>query len=276
MTRTTECIQRATRVAGHFAADGTWIQCGRFADGMTALEWHPPDAPLRADVLRASVFALLVVAGIAWTIRPWLQLGDLYPGKAAAVFAAGMAMAFGYVGAHHPYVRFGPANYVTMIRVMMVALIASLIGEPEIPRAALAASIGTAVMTVLDGVDGWLARRSRMTSAFGARFDMETDAALVMVMSILIWLYGKAGVWALLGGMMRYIFVIAGWWLPWMARPLRPTRRARTITVCHMVGLSVGLAPFVPVPLSAIVVGLTTAALSWSFAVDVRRLWRME
>lgn len=243
---------------------------------MTALQWHPPSAQLRADVLRASLFALLVVAGIAMVVRVWLQLGALYPGKAAAVFAVWMAMAFGYVGAHHPYVRFGPANYVTTIRVMMVALIASLIGEPEISQAALAASIATAVMTVLDGVDGWLARRSRMTSAFGARFDMETDAALVMVMSILIWLYGKAGVWALLGGMMRYIFVIAGWWLPWMARPLRPTRRARTITVCHMVALSVGLAPFVPIPLSAIVVGSTTAALSWSFAVDVRRLWRLE
>ena len=87
---------------GHFAANGTWLQCGRFADGMTALEWHPPNAPLRASVLRASVFALLVVAGIAWPLRPWLQLGALYPGKAAAMFAAGMAIAFGYVGAHHP------------------------------------------------------------------------------------------------------------------------------------------------------------------------------
>jgi phosphatidylglycerophosphate synthase len=243
---------------------------------MTALEWHPPDEPLRADVLRASVFALFAVAGIAMTVRPWLQLGALYPGKAAAVFAAWMVIAFGYVGAHHPHAQFGPANHVTMIRVMIVALIASLIGESVNQTAAATASIATAVMAVLDGVDGWVARRSQMASAFGARFDMETDAALVMAMSILIWQYEKAGVWVLLGGMMRYIFVFAGWWLPWMSRPLSPTRRARTIIVCHIVGLSVGLAPFVPVPLSAIVVGLTTAALSWSFAVDVRRLWRME
>ena len=111
---------------------------------------------------------------------------------------------------------------------------------------------------------------------------MDTAAAMVeqsrcvMAMSILIWQYGKAGVWVLIGGMMRYLFVIAGWRLPWMARPLTPTRRARVITVCHTVGVSVALAPFVPVPLSAIAVGLTTAALGWSFAVDVRRLWRME
>jgi phosphatidylglycerophosphate synthase len=222
------------------------------------------------------VFALLLVAAMALTARPWLQLGALYPGKAAGVFAAWMVIAFGYIGAHHPHAQFGPANHVTMIRVMIMALIASLIGEPVNQRAAASASIATAVMAVLDGVDGWLARRSRMASAFGARFDMETDAALVMAMSVLIWQYGKAGMWALLGGMLRYIFVLAGWWLPWMARPLRPTRRARIITVCHIVGLSAGLAPIVPVPLSAIVVGLTTAALSWSFSVDVRRLWRSE
>ena len=243
---------------------------------MTALDWHPPNEPLRAGVLRASVFAFLGVAVTAMTVRPWLQLGALYPGKAAGAFAAGMVIAFGYIDSHHPHARFGPANHVTMIRVMIVALIASLIGEPVNQQAAAAASIATAVMAVLDGVDGWLARRSRMASAFGARFDMETDAALVMAMSVLIWQYGKAGMWALLGGMLRYLFVLAGWWLPWMARPLTPTQRARIITVCHIMGLSVGLAPFVPVPLSAIVVGLTTAALSWSFSVDVRRLWRIE
>ena len=40
--------------------------------------------------------------------------------------------------------------------------------------------------------------------------------------------------------------------------------------------MSVGLAPFVRVPLSTLAVGLTTAALAWSFAIDVRRLWRMD
>jgi phosphatidylglycerophosphate synthase len=185
-----------------------------------------------------------------------------------------MTIAFGLVGGHHPYHRFGPANQVTTLRAVLAALVASCIGEPAVPQVAATASAAAVLIAALDGVDGWLARRSRMASAFGARFDVETDALFVMAMSILAWQHGKAGGWVLLGGM-RYIFVMAGWCLRWMARPLQPTRRAKTISVVHMVSVAVALTPVVPQPLSAMTVAAALLALSWSFAVDVRRLWRM-
>ena len=243
---------------------------------MIAIQWRTPNMPLRTSVVCAGALGLLVVTGVALATRPWLQLGAMYPGKAAALFAAMAAIAVGLVGRYHPFPRFGPANQVTMMRAMLVALLGSLIGEPEIPRVAAAAAAAALVMAVLDGVDGWLARRSRMASEFGARFDTETDALLVMVMSVLVWQHGKAGAWVLLGGLMRYAFVAAGWLLPGMRRPLWPTRRGRVIAVCHTVGLIVALAPIIPVPLSTIAVAATLTALSWSFAVDVGRLWRKE
>lgn len=243
---------------------------------MIAIQWRLANTPLRTRVVCAGALGLLVVTGVALAARPWLHLGAMYPGKAAALFTAMMAIAVGLVGAHHPFPRFGPANQVTLIRAILVALVASLIGEPEIPRVAAAATAGAVVMAALDGVDGWLARRSRMASDFGARFDTETDALLVMVMSVLVWQHGKAGAWVLLGGLLRYAFVAAGWLLPWMRRPLRPTRRGRVIAVCHTVGLIVALAPIIPVPLSTIAVAATLTALAWSFAVDVGRLWREE
>ena len=243
---------------------------------MNALHWHAPDTPLRASVIRASALGFGVVIGLALAARPWLQLGPSYPAKVAAVFATMMAIAFGFVGDHHPYLRFGPANHVTMVRAMLAALVASLVAEPVVARVAATGTAVAIVMIVLDGVDGWLARRSRMTSAFGARFDVETDAVFLMAMSILVWQHGKAGAWVLVGGMMRYAFVMAGSWLPWLARPLQPTRRAKVISVCHMVALSVALAPMIPTPLSAIAVAAALVALSWSFAVDVRRLWQMD
>ena len=138
-------------------------------------------------------------------------------------------------------------------------------------RPMIAASIAL-VATALDGVDGWLARRMKATTAFGARFDMEVDAALVMVLSILVWRYGKAGAWVLASGLLRYAFVASGAIWPWMHAPLTPTRRAKFICVIQLGALIIAMLPMVPVPASSIVAGVGLAALIYSFGVDVRRL----
>jgi len=231
---------------------------------------------LATRVILAGALGVLGVIGVGLIAGPRLHLSAMYPWKAAALFAAMVAIGVGAVGEYHPFPRFGAANQVTMIRSMLLALVAGLIGEPETRPVAAAAVVATTVMAALDGVDGWLARRSRMASRFGARFDMETDALLIMVLSLLVWRHGKAGAWVLLGGLMRYAFGAAGWLLPWMARPLAPTRRGQTVAVCHLMGLTVALAPIVPAPLSAFAAAVTLAALTWSFAVDVRRLRRKE
>jgi phosphatidylglycerophosphate synthase len=129
---------------------------------------------------------------------------------------------------------------------------------------------------VLDGLDGSLARFTRMPSAYGARFDMETDAAFILVLSALVWRHEKAGAWVLWCGLMRYGFVAAGWMLPWLAAPLRATRRGRIVALGQLLGLGVALAPVVPWPASAAVAGVTLAVLAWSFAIDVAWLWRQS
>ena len=208
-------------------------------------------------------------AGLGWIVGPWIEGGAAYPLTAAAFFAVLVAAVVRVAGAQHPHPRFGPANAVTMIRAMLAALAAALIGHPASP-AVLWFVIGlTVLMAGLDGVDGWLARRTRMTSAYGARFDMETDAAFILVLAILVWQHGKAGVWVLLCGLMRYAFVAAGWLLPWLAGPLRATRRGRTVAAGQLLGLGVALAPIVAAPVSAVAAAMTLAALACSFAIDV-------
>ena len=102
--------------------------------------------------------------------------------------------------------QFGPANYVTLVRAILVAVVAASIGRPA-TTSLLWSVIGlTTLMAILDGVDGWVARRTGTASALGARFDMETDAALILILSILVWQHGKAGAWVLLCGLMRYAF----------------------------------------------------------------------
>ena len=162
----------------------------------------------------------------------------------------------------------------TAIRALLVLTIALLVGQPATTRAATVALLLAIAAAALDGVDGWLARRTGTATSFGARFDMETDALMILVLSVLAWRYGKAGIWVLAGGLMRYAFGAAAWILPWMNRPLTPTWRAKVVKVAHDIGLCVAIAPIVPWPLSAAAVGATSLALTWSFAVDVGRLWR--
>ena len=225
-------------------------------------------------------YNLVLVVGIGctatlgWFGGSWIEAGATYPLKAAACFAALMAAVVRVAGGQHPYPRFGSANAVTAIRAILAALVAGLIGQPAAPALAWFAIGITVFAAMLDGLDGWLARRTRMTSEFGARLDMETDALLILVLSVLVWQHGKAGVWVLLCGLMRYGFVAAGWLLPWLARPLRSTSRGKTVAVGQLFGLGVALAPTVPAPHAASVAALTLAALVWPFSIDVRWLSR--
>jgi phosphatidylglycerophosphate synthase len=116
-----------------------------------------------------------------------------------------------------------------------------------------------------------------MASAFGARFDMETDALLIQVLAILAWLYGKAGAWVLASGLLRYLFVAAGWLWPWLQQPLFPSVRRKAICVVQIVGLTLALLPEIPAPFSSPIAAISLAALSYSFLVDtvwLRRAWR--
>ena len=222
------------------------------------------------------VVGVVCTAGLGWIVGSWIEAGAAYPLMAAAFFAVLFAAVVRVAGAHHPFARFGPANHVTTIRAMLAALAAGLVGYPVSP-AVLWSVIGvTALMAVLDGLDGWLARFTRMASGYGARFDMETDAAFILVLSALVWQHEKAGAWVLCCGLMRYAFVAAGWMFPWLAAPLRATLRGRIVALGQLLGLGMTLAPGVPWPASAAVAGVTLAVLAWSFAIDVGWLWRQS
>ena len=170
--------------------------------------------------------------------------------------------------------KFGPANQITFVRAVLVAGLAVYLKQPATPTAASRIVIIAIVAALLDGLDGWVARRTRTVSAFGSRFDMETDAALILVLAILAWQYGKAGPWVVLSGLLRYIFVAAGWLRPWMRAPLASTLRGKIVCVVQIVALIVAMAPTIAPPASSLVAAVGLLTLCYSFLVDTLRLWR--
>ncbi|WP_176086110.1 CDP-alcohol phosphatidyltransferase family protein [Martelella sp. HB161492] len=178
--------------------------------------------------------------------------------------------------AAHDHDRFGYANLVTAIRAALTILVIAVLLIGQIPNAN-----GTALQIILaiiltalalDGVDGWLARRFRQTSAFGARFDMEIDALMILTLSAAALLLGKTGFWVLLIGLMRYIFVIGQSIAPFMRRPLPPSFTRKLICVVQIAALCVILLPSVMPPVSSLIAGLSLLLLVFSFSRDTAYL----
>jgi phosphatidylglycerophosphate synthase len=235
------------------------------------MPWHLPHPPLRGRGLSAQLLGLAAAALSAWLVGAVMPTSSGYPLKAAAVFAGIAVVSLGYLRDNHPFDRFGSGNAVTTLRAALLAVVAASIGEVAGEAMAWTAAVLGIGITALDGVDGWLARRTGMTSAFGARYDMELDALLIAVLGILAWRHGKAGVWIVLAGGMRYLFLGAGYVWRWLESPLPPSDRRKAACVVQIVGLIVVMSPVVSPPASVAIAALTLAGLTWSFAVDV--LW---
>jgi phosphatidylglycerophosphate synthase len=175
---------------------------------------------------------------------------------------------------------FGAANWITAIRALFAAsllcYLAGILALGLVPNGALRwAWVAAALVALaLDGIDGALARRLGQVSTFGARFDMETDAATLFGLAWLVWASGQAGPWVLASGLMRYIFILASRVWPALAAPLPPKKRRQAVCV---VQVAVLILAAVPVMLHAIAASLCLAGLAllgYSFAVDV--VWLMQ
>jgi phosphatidylglycerophosphate synthase len=165
----------------------------------------------------------------------------------------------------------GWANRVTLLRATLVLPVAALLVTPGSARGSLAwLAIALALVALaLDGVDGAVARRTGSETPFGARFDMELDAFLILALAMLVWTSTPLGFWVVWMGLIRYLFVLAGWlWAP-LEADLPPSFRRKLVCVVQVAALLVALVPVVPASVAAGVCAVALALLGYSFAVDV-------
>ncbi len=227
------------------------------------------------DAWRHLVGTICGVLALAGVLAEWLDSGVAPLALAALVgIAVTAALALGrpVLERTHPFTALGAANRITLIRAgLVVVLMGFMLQEAADATMWLAIAIAS-VSALLDSFDGPAARRNGMASRFGARFDMETDALLILVLSVLAWRWDRAGAWVLLSGLMRYGFVLAGRVLPWLRGDLRPSRRRQTISVVQSIALILCLVPWLPTTMSAVIAALSLALLCYSFGVDCRAL----
>ncbi|HEY5785645.1 MAG TPA: CDP-alcohol phosphatidyltransferase family protein [Microlunatus sp.] len=221
----------------------------------------------------------LAVAGGAGLLTPLPVLGATlgYLGGAAAILV------------HWRRRSFGAANLVTLARVVgtgwVIGLTLQAVSGQLTATGVLAMVVVGTCCLVLDGVDGKVARARRETTAFGARFDMETDAALLMALSLAVPALGITGWWVLAIGGMRYAYVAASWIAPARVRtalriplPFHYSRKVvavvQAVTLLAVLALDlIGAVAAVPALPSILVAG-SLGALCWSFGRDV--VWQLR
>ncbi|MBM0240395.1 CDP-alcohol phosphatidyltransferase family protein [Micromonospora sp. ATA32] len=182
------------------------------------------------------IVQIVLLAGLAWTVglggAGWL---------AGAAYGAVMCVALTRGLRRSGPGDLRPADRVTLTRGVLVGGVAALtvdsFGRPA-PVGVMV--VLTVVALALDAVDGYVARRTGTASTLGARFDMEVDAFLILVLSLHV--APAAGGWVLTMGAMRYAFVAASWVLPWMRGSLPPRFWRKVVAAAQGIVLAAAMA----------------------------------
>ena len=216
----------------------------------------------------------LVITG-AWALTTVLGLAPPQALIAGSTSVGGWLLVM--AGLHRSVSMWGGASRITGIRAVITLWLCGLLWVPDVfSHSGLMLGLIALVALVLDGVDGWWARHYGQMSAAGARFDMETDAALILVLSVALWLIDRVGAWVLLMGLMRYAFVAASGVWPWLRGELPVSYRRKVICVVQISVLLLVMPAWLSDTQSAWLVLTGLVFLIYSFAVDTLFLWRQH
>jgi phosphatidylglycerophosphate synthase len=222
-----------------------------------------PSAPVGGAVAQLVLLALLTATTGLGPVG-WL---------AGVAYAVAVGSTLTSALHRHGRCSLGPADHVTLTRAMLIGCVTALVADTVRAPAPIALLVTiTAVALILDAVDGQVARRTGTVSSLGARFDMEVDAFLILVLSVFV--AASLGPWVLVIGAMRYAFGLASRPLPWLNSDLPPRMSRKTVAALQGIILMVVAAGVLPRPVGAVATGLSLAALVWSFGRDIRWLHR--
>src|SRR4051812_42870102 len=210
-------------------------------------------------MLIAALAEIIAVSGVGLSAAGWV-VGI----TCGAVMNAGLARGL----SHYRSDRLSPADWVTLARATLAVGVAVLVAHSFERAVPVALLVSVAVIALgLDAVDGWVARRTRTTATLGAHFDAEVDAFLILVLSVYV--AGAAGAWVLAIGAARYMFLAAGWLLPWMREPLPPRYWRKVVAATQGIVLTIAAADVLPPAVAQAAVVAALVLLAESFGRDV-------
>lgn len=222
---------------------------------------------------------LVVLGAIGATIAALGLLPLTWRGAmiAALCYALVTVLVVAGLALHAPHRHFGIANSITLSRAAFGVLLLAVAAEQALGSGQVldnkafrwGLTAGAATALLLDGVDGWVARRNNMTSGFGARFDMEADGLFLLSLSLMLLVGGIVGVWVLASGLTYYLFRLAGHFWPVLAAPLFRSWRRKAIFGTQAALLIAATAPSMPAVMAQLCCLCGVSLLLYSFSIDI-------
>jgi phosphatidylglycerophosphate synthase len=232
----------------------------------------PTDEVAQPRIWLAALLGMLAGAGLLGVVAATAGLGvagwiaGLVTGSAAAAL-----LVTARVRSDRPAIL--PADWITLTRMMLMAGVTGLVADSfSRPLAVTALVTLSAVALALDAVDGPVARRTGTATPLGARIDGEADAFLILVLSIAV--SQDYGGWVLAIGAARYVFLLAGWLIPWLRAPLAPRYWRKVVAAVQGIALTVAVSGVTSRLVGMIAVGVALLLLAESFGRDVVWLYR--
>lgn len=122
------------------------------------------------------------------------------------------------------------------------------------------------IVILLDGVDGFVARKLNQCSDQGEKLDAETDAQLVWLLSWIHFSSGNFDWWILIPGCLRYTYQLLFFWAP--VRPNFPPKRFRA-TIAVIFFFSLSLAFVIPQPIATNMLAIAGCLIVCSFGLSL-------
>ena len=127
----------------------------------------------------------------------------------------------------------GFANWITFSRLLLlVVIVATLERWSNIQLFGL-----FSICLLLDGVDGWAARKFQQESEWGALFDKEVDSFFVLVVSMILYQSYQIPFWIILIGILHYLYELVLCALKWQHIKTKKNPIGRYVAFLLFIGL---------------------------------------
>lgn len=215
-----------------------------------------------------------ILVGLSATIITDVQQNTHWIMAGIVFYAAGAGLTGYHLKRSYPHSALGLCNIITLARLMLVGVLFTALITKTPPDWAIFAIATGALM--LDGADGWMARKQGLTSTFGAQFDVEVDAIFALILALYAASSGAAGVFVILLGLPHYLFWLSRLRWPWLNAELTPSFARKAVCVFQIAALIAVQLPFLGRGQLDLVILAVTLSLVWSFGRDILWLWRTK